>query len=77
MRTADGYEVKPEIEKLYSYPDFATDGIPSYGLADFDNDSREWHSVHGKHLSLFKTRPAIIKHIEIKTIVAEQLVQDH
>lgn len=40
----DGVRISPENDRVYFYPDWATDGFPCFGLLKFDNESREWQA---------------------------------
>ncbi len=66
---ADGVRISPENHKVYFYPKWATDGIPCFGLLEFNNDSREWLPYHGEQSGpAFSCMKAVKEYIERKRI---------
>ena len=66
---ADGVKINPENHKVYFYPKWATDGIPCFGLLEFNNDSREWWPYHGEQSGpAFSYMKAVKEYIEKKAI---------
>ena len=63
----DGVRISPENDRVYFYPDWATDGFPCFGLLKFNNESREWQAYHGERSGpIFATRQEVQKYINAR-----------
>jgi hypothetical protein len=64
ITTEDGKDINPETEQVYFYPDSSSDGVPCWGLMNFDNEERIWKTYLGGTSPVFATRIGINNYIE-------------